>query len=30
MNEGKMLAELDAKTATQESIMSHIIRSTVK
>lgn len=30
MNEGKMLAELDAKTATQESIMSYIIRSTVK
>ena len=30
MNEGKMLAELDAKTATQESIMSHIIRSTIK
>ena len=30
MNEGKMLADLDAKTATQESIMSHIIRSTVK
>lgn len=28
MNEGKLLAELDAKTATQESIMGYIIRST--
>ena len=27
MNEGKLLAELDAKTATQESIMSYIIRA---
>lgn len=27
MNEGKMVAELDAKDATQESIMSHIIKA---
>lgn len=30
MNEGKLLAEMDAKTATQEAIMGHIIRSTIK
>ena len=28
MNEGKLLAELNAKEATQEIIMGHIIRST--
>ena len=28
MNEGKLLAELDAREATQEIIMGHIIRST--
>ncbi|MBO7599904.1 MAG: sugar ABC transporter ATP-binding protein, partial [Lachnospiraceae bacterium] len=27
MNEGKMVAELDGKEATQEAIMSHIIRT---
>lgn len=30
MNEGELLAELDAKEATQESIMGYIIRSTNK
>ena len=27
MNEGKIVGELDAKDATQESIMSHIIKA---
>ncbi len=27
MNEGKIVAELEAKDATQESIMSHIIKA---
>ena len=30
MNEGRLLAEVDAKEATQESIMSYIIRDTTK
>ena len=30
MNEGRLLAELDAKDATQEAIMSYIIRDTAK
>ena len=27
MNEGKIVAELDGKEATQEKIMSHIVRT---
>jgi putative multiple sugar transport system ATP-binding protein len=27
MNEGKMVAELDQKNATQEAIMTHILQS---
>ena len=30
MNEGRLLAEVDAKDATQESIMGYIIRDTAK
>ena len=30
MNEGRLLAELDTKDATQETIMGYIIRDTNK